>query len=195
VNEIQVSLRGNVATEPKQLHFDDGNSLTSFRLASNARWFDRDRREWIDRGTTYVSVNCRRAMGLNAIASVRKGQPVVVTGRLQEKSWSSNGQSGRSLTIEAETLGHDLSFGTTEFTRIVRTERNGTVGTRVDDHMAYLLAKESDGEQAGQAGRAATDVTGLVVLDDADGPEHEFDPEADLAAEELVAALSGSVVG
>jgi single-strand DNA-binding protein len=193
VNDIQVSLRGNVATEPKQLHFDDGNSLTSFRLASNARWFDRDRREWIDRGTTYVSVNCRRAMGLNAIASVRKGQPVVVTGRLQEKSWSSNGQSGRSLTIEAETLGHDLSFGTTEFTRIVRTERNGTVGARVDDQMAYLLAQEAAAEQVG---RDATDVTGLVVLDhDGEGPEHEYDPDADRAAEELVAALSGSVVG
>ena len=123
MNEIQVTLRGNVASEPRHVRFDDGNSLTSFRLASTARRFDRERQEWIDRGTTYVNVTCRKAMAVNAATSVRKGQPMVVTGKLTERYWSADGRSGQTLEIHAEGLGHDLSYGTAQFARIVRAER------------------------------------------------------------------------
>lgn len=123
MNEIQVTLRGNVATEPRHVRFDDGNTLTSFRLASTVRRYDRDRQEWVDRGTTYVNVTCRRAMATNAAASVHKGHPLVVTGKLTERFWSANGRTGQTLEIQADGLGHDLSYGTSQFARIVRAER------------------------------------------------------------------------
>jgi single-strand DNA-binding protein len=186
MNDIRVTLRGNVATEPKQLHFDDGNSITTFRLACNARRFDRGRQEWVDRGTTYVSVNCRRAMGLNAAGSLRKGQPVVVTGRLRERAWTANGRSGTSLQVEAETLGHDLSFGSTEFRRIVRTESAVTGSSREEEQMAETMARQAAEDEVSSG---ITDVTGLSVIEDGD----ELDPEFDLGpdeVEELVAELA-----
>jgi single-strand DNA-binding protein len=143
MNDIHVTLRGNVATAPKHLQFEDGNTLTSFRLASNSRYRDRERHEWVDRGTTYVTVNCRWAMAANVAGSVRKGHPVVVTGTLRERFWTSGERSGQSLVVEAVTIGHDLSYGTTDF---VRTER-----IRSDER---------------SAGQAATDVSDLTVLDD-----------------------------
>jgi single-strand DNA-binding protein len=160
MNEIQVSLRGNVASEPRHVRFDDGNTVTSFRLASTARRFDRERQEWVDRETTYVSVNCRRAMASNAATSVRKGHPVVVTGRLRERFWSANGRSGQSLEVEADMLGHDLSYGTTEFVRIVRAERIRSAEDKAGDELAYQLAEEA------VADRPPVDVSGLTDLGD-----------------------------
>jgi single-strand DNA-binding protein len=192
VNDIHVTLRGNVASEPRQMRFDDGGTVTSFRLASNSRRYDRVRREWVDRGTTYVSVTCRRAMALNAAASLLKGQPVVVTGRLRERFWSSNGRSGQTLEVDAETLGHDLSFGTTQFVRIVRAERVEPAKDREGDELAYLLAKEA-AEEAAQAGPA--DVTGLIVLDEAAGLDAGYDlgPEPEREDGELVTLLPDQV--
>jgi single-strand DNA-binding protein len=187
MNDIRVTLRGNVASEPRHVRFDDGNILTSFRLASTARYFDRDRREWVDRETTYMSVICRRAMASNAAASVRKGHPLVVTGKLRERFWSSNGRSGQSLEVEADTLGHDLAYGTTEFVRIVRAERVEKVQDPDGDKMAYLLAGDAEAEAAE---RSVTDVSGLTVLDDLDRAERDDEPGEDPDdADELIALL------
>jgi single-strand DNA-binding protein len=159
MNDIHVTLRGNVATTPKHLQFEDGNTLTSFRLASNSRYRDRERHEWVDRGTTYVTVNCRWAMAANVARSVRKGHPVVVTGTLRERFWTSGERSGQSLVVEAVTIGHDLSYGTSDFVRIARAERiqGGDPST----------------------GRAPVDVSGLTVLDDDEGALAAGDEEFD----------------
>lgn len=177
MNDIHVTLRGNVATEPRQMTFDDGNTVTSFRLASNARKFDRDRREWVNRGTTYVNVTCRRAMALNAEASIRKGQPVVVTGRLRERFWSANGRSGQSLEVEADTLGHDLSFGTTQFVRIVRAERVDRVSDPEGDELAYLVSNDA-GDSPGDL--MPTDLSDFPVLND-EVDQHD-EPDLDRGA-------------
>jgi len=123
MNDIQVVLRGNLASEPRSVRFDDGNSLTTFRLASTSSWFDREHNTWIDRSTTYVSVNCRRALAAGALQSLQKGHPVVVTGRLWERAWTKDERSGHSLEVEAETVGHDLTFGVCAFTRVPRAGR------------------------------------------------------------------------
>jgi single-strand DNA-binding protein len=189
MNDIHVTLRGNIATEPRQMRFDDGNALTSFRLASNSRRFDRERQVWVDRGTTYLNVTCRRAMALNAGASLHKGQPVVVTGRLWERFWSSNGRSGTSLEVIAETLGHDLSFGTTEFARVIRTQRVEHSTDRSEDEMAYMVT--TDAENEGLV-HHLTDVTGLTVLEDADD-ETGYRPEPAPEVPEFVTELPDPV--
>jgi single-strand DNA-binding protein len=193
MNDIQVTLRGNVASDPRHVRFDDGNTLTSFRLASNPRYFDRDRGEWVDRETTYVTVICRKAMASNAAASVRKGHPMVVTGKLRERFWSSsNGRSGQSLEIDAATLGHDLSYGTSEFVRIVRAERVEKVKDLDGDKTAYLIARHADDEAVH---RPIADVSGLTVLDDPDDSDPVHDPDDDPDdADELISMLPESVV-
>jgi single-strand DNA-binding protein len=191
MNDIQVTLRGNVASEPRHVRFDDGNTLTSFRLASTARYFDRERREWVDRDTTYVSVICRKAMASNAASSVRKGHPVVVTGKLRERFWSSNGRSGQSLEIDAVTLGHDLTYGTTEFVRIVRAERV-EVKDPEGDKMAYLAARAAADEAATGS---ITDVSGFTVLEDPEESDraHGSDDDPD-DPDELIAMLPDAAV-
>lgn len=186
MNEIQVTLRGNVASDPRYVRFDDGNVLTSFRLASTVRRFDRDRQEWVDRGTTFVNVTCRRAMAVNAATSVRKGQPMVVTGRLTERFWSAKGRSGQTLEIQADGLGHDLTYGTSQFARIARAE------PRVPIDVSSLAVAEDEDESDGDEGldrglvsdlvgvQGAETLQGAEILDgseilDGDDPDRRLD--------------------
>lgn len=164
MNEIQVTVRGNVATEPRQVRFDDGNVLTSFRVASNARYFDRERQEWIVRGTTYLTVICRKSLAVNVAGCVRKGQPIVAAGRLRDRAWTTTeGERRTSVEIDADTLGHDLSYGTTDFVRVVRAERVRTAEEQAEDELADRVARDAqDG--------SAVDVSALHVLDDAPQP-------------------------
>jgi single-stranded DNA-binding protein len=155
MNEIRVTLRGNAATEPKQVRFPDGNTLTSFRLASTARRYDGQTQEWVDQGTTYVNVTCRKAMAANAAASVHKGQPLLVTGRLWERHWTKEERSGRSLELQAEGLGHDLTYGTAEFARLVRAERRG--GAPIDVSGLEVVDDHGGGADSDRSGRDAGD--------------------------------------
>jgi single-strand DNA-binding protein len=179
MNEIQVTVRGNVASEPRQISFDDGNILTNFRLASNARYFDRTRQEWVDRGTTFVSVICRRALAANVSSSVTKGNPVVVTGRLRDRLWTSNDRSGRTLEIEADTLGHDLSYGTTAFVRIVRTESVRTAQQQAEDDLAYQVVEETREAQEAPSAGEPLDVSAFAELDEENPDDEELDEELD----------------
>jgi single-strand DNA-binding protein len=180
MNEIQVTLRGNVASEPRHVRFDDGNALTSFRLASTVRRFDRDRQEWVDRGTTYVNVTCRRAMAANAANSVHKGQPMVVTGRLTERFWSANGRSGQSLEIHADGLGHDLSFGTAEFARVASADRKVLVDVSA---LAEVDGEVVDADEPFDRGAAMDDcevVDGTELMDEGVTDEGADDRRLDL---------------
>ncbi|HST82052.1 MAG TPA: single-stranded DNA-binding protein [Kineosporiaceae bacterium] len=175
MNEIQVTLRGNVASEPRHVRFDDGNSLTSFRLASTVRRYDRERQEWVDRGTTYVNVTCRKAMAVNAATSVRKGQPMVVTGKLTERYWSANGRSGQTLEIHAEGLGHDLSYGTAEFARIVRAERRSLTDVSSLPVLAEAALDSDDVLDHHEMAVAIDVVDGTEMVDEGEVPVQRLD--------------------
>lgn len=175
MNEIQVTLRGNVASDPRYVRFDDGNILTSFRLASTVRRFDRDRQEWVDRGTTFVNVTCRRAMAANAASSVHKGQPMVVTGKLTERYWSANGRSGQTLEIQADGLGHDLTYGTSQFARMVRAEPRTPIDvsglTVVEDG---VVLEGDEGLDPGLAEDIDV-VDGTEMMDEGEEPDRSLD--------------------
>ena len=57
-------------------------------------------------------------MAMNASASLRKGDPVIVWGKLKSRTWTdTHGQRHRIIDIEADTICHDTSMGWTHFLR------------------------------------------------------------------------------
>ncbi|WP_460773508.1 single-stranded DNA-binding protein [Microbacterium sp. GXF7504] len=111
-----VTVVGNVGGTPERRQTPAG-PVTSFRLGSTHRRLDRQSGEWVDDYTNWFSVNVWRALGQHAFASLRKGDRVLVTGRLRAREWETDAKRGVSLEIDASALGHDLLWGTTEFTR------------------------------------------------------------------------------
>jgi single-strand DNA-binding protein len=118
MNETMVTLVGHVATEPALRITTGGARVTSFRLASTERRFDKGVNDWRDAYTTFFTVTTWRTMAENVCSSVKKGQPVVVHGRLRDSSYEGkDGQWRTVLEVEAFALGHDLSRGVSDFTK------------------------------------------------------------------------------
>ncbi len=117
MNETLVTVAGNVAAEPRSRVTAAGVRVASFRLASTERRYNKELQAWRDGETVYYTVTCWRSMAENAAESVQKGQPMVVHGRLRVSSYEKDGQARTSVEIEARSLGHDITWGVSKFTK------------------------------------------------------------------------------
>ena len=114
-----ITVTGLVATTPRHLVTQDGLPITSFRMAASHRRFDRTANKWVDGETNWFTVTAFRQLAINAAGSISKGERVLVTGKLRVRDWDNGERAGTSVEIEAEALGHDLTWGTSTFMRTV----------------------------------------------------------------------------
>lgn len=109
-----ITITGNIATEPER-RGSGGTPIASFRLASTQRRIDNESGKWVDSHTNWYTVSAFRQLAVHALQSLHKGQRVIVTGRLKVRTWENASGKGTSVDIDAEAIGHDLLWGTTEF--------------------------------------------------------------------------------
>lgn len=146
MNDIQVTIVGNVCTDPNTNPTSAGVPRTSFRVASNPRRLKDG--VWVDGDPTYVTVICFRSLAENSAASLQKGDPVIVTGKLRTREWTGERQ-GISVEVDAASIGFDLARGTAAF---AKTRRENPWADGLDPLDAELVAK------AVQAGLSAASV-------------------------------------
>jgi len=115
----QITIAGLVATTPRHLVTQDGLPITSFRLAASHRKFDRTQNKWVDGDTNWFTITAFRQLAINAAGSVNKGDRVVVCGKLKVRDWDNGERAGTSVEVEVDSLGHDLTWGSSVFTRTV----------------------------------------------------------------------------
>lgn len=116
-----------------------GVNVVNFRVASTPRI--KRKGEWMDGQTTWYAVSAWRALADNVNASVKKGDAVVVHGRLRTESWErEDGQVSTTLLVEASMVGHDLCRGTSSFVRAPRPERPEH---DVHDELAHIIAEQA----------------------------------------------------
>lgn len=130
-----ISVTGLVATTPKHVVTATGLSITSFRFASTQRKYDKTEQKWVDGETNWYTVATFRQLATNVVASIQKGQRVIITGRLRVREWATEEKHGTNVEIDADAVGHDLSWGTTVFTRSTSTavaEAEGAEGAGTD---------------------------------------------------------------
>ncbi|WP_193104121.1 single-stranded DNA-binding protein [Brachybacterium sp. FME24] len=122
MRDIHTTLMGNATADPSERLQSDGSVTAIVRMAVTGRYYDSAKSDFIDRKTEFITVFARRALARNLLKSISKGQPLVVTGRLGSSEWTAEDGAVRySLTLQAEAIGHDLTFGTTTFTRPLKT--------------------------------------------------------------------------
>lgn len=69
----------------------------------------------------WYTVSSYRQLALNIVASVHKGDRVLVTGRLRIREWGDGEKRGLNIDLDADALGHDLSWGKSAFTRSIHS--------------------------------------------------------------------------
>lgn len=163
-----ITLTGIVGTEPRAITTSEGLAITSFRLASTQRRFDKANEKWVDGETNWYSITTFRQLATNAAVSVKKGERILVTGRLRIRDWESNDKSGTNIEIDADALGHDLSWGTAAFSR-------GAGSTPADSSAPSDSAAPSGSNAPSKSAAPSGAVSGLPS--DADSlPEAEVAP-------------------
>lgn len=120
----EIALAGNLTRDPELKFTLGGRSIASFGVAENRRWKDNDG-EWQE-AVTYWNVQAWGELGENVAQSLKKGDRVVVRGRIEIRQYETDDGEKRSITeITAYNVGPDLSYATAEVTKIERYKQEG----------------------------------------------------------------------
>jgi single-strand DNA-binding protein len=162
-----ITVRGFVASEIRSSTTPGGVATASFRLGSTDRRYDRASSTWVDGNTNWFTVQGYRQLAGNIGCSIKKGQRVIIVGRLKMRSWEKDGRIYHVAEIDAESVGHDLMWGSANF---IRTAGNS----------AQPGAEQ--GQQSPATGAGEGLVPGTEDPEDA-GDRGEDDENSDPAAE------------
>lgn len=115
-----VTLVGNCTRDPELRFTSSGQAVATFGLAVNRRWQNRQTNEWEEQ-VSFFDVTCWQQMAENVAESVTKGTRVVVSGRLDQRSWETQDGDKRSkIEVVADEVAPSLRYATAQ---VVRNER------------------------------------------------------------------------
>jgi len=166
MNDVQMTIAGNVVDEPRMRMTKNNHAVTTFRVASTSRRFDREQECFVDQDTLFVTVTCWRALAENAHESLHKGQPIVVTGRYYSREYTVNEQPRVAYELEATAMGHNLIRGVTTFSKKTRSR-----SPQVEVDEGGMPAEASDEWLAKAEAEAEVEVGLDAGLEAADGLE------------------------
>jgi single-strand DNA-binding protein len=126
--ETTLTVSGNLTANPKPGVTPTGAAFAKLRVASTARFFDRGEGAWRDGKTIFLDVTCWRRLGENVLATLERGDSVMITGRLRQRSYDDAQGTRHSVTdLEADSVGPDLSRYAAQ---LVRTSTTPAAGDR-----------------------------------------------------------------
>lgn len=112
-----ITFAGNISKDP-----DVNGQTIRFNVAINHNRFNKQTNQWEKLPSTWMFVKAFGTLATNAYQSLHKGDPVIVNGTLHTEEWvDDNGQQHSMQVVYADTLGHDLNRGVTQFRSNQRT--------------------------------------------------------------------------
>jgi single-strand DNA-binding protein len=108
--DTYLTVHGNLVADPDQRSTASGTTVVHFRIASSGRRFDKATGEFRDGDTMFMEVSCWRTLAGNVMATLRKGDSVVVLGRLLHRTYDDKQGNRRSVhELDAIAVGPDLA--------------------------------------------------------------------------------------
>ncbi len=121
-----VTVVGNVTRDPELRFTNTGQAVASFGLAVNRRWQNRATNDWEEQ-TSFFDITCWAKMAENVGESIHKGARVLVSGRLEQRSWQTEQGDKRSkIEIVADEIGPSLRWATASVRKNDRGEGGGS---------------------------------------------------------------------
>jgi single-strand DNA-binding protein len=123
-----ITISGNITRDPEMRYTPSGVSKLSFGVAVNRSWRNQQTQEWEEQ-TSFFNVVAWRQLAENAGASLAKGTRVVVSGRLEQRSWETEQGEKRSIVeVVADDIAPSLRFATAEIHKVERSGPGGDGG-------------------------------------------------------------------
>ncbi|WP_432484926.1 single-stranded DNA-binding protein [Kineococcus esterisolvens] len=124
--ETVITLVGNLTNDPELRFTPSGAAVANFTVASTPRTFDRQSNEWKDGETLFMRCAIWREAAENVAESLTRGTRVVVTGRLQSRTFDTKeGEKRTVIEMQVDEVGPSLRYATA---KVNKTSRGGGGG-------------------------------------------------------------------
>jgi single-strand DNA-binding protein len=121
-----ITVIGNVTRDPELRYTGGSQTVTTFGVAVNRRWQNRQSQEW-EESTSFFDIVCWGTLAENVADSLSKGTRVLITGRLEQRSWETQeGEKRSKIEIVADEVGPSLRWAIARAEKVDR--RNGQGG-------------------------------------------------------------------
>lgn len=136
-----VTLVGNVTRDPELRYTPNGQTVASFGLAVNRRWQNRQTQEWEEQ-VSFFDIKAWAGLAENIAESIPRGTRVIVTGRLEQRSWETdNGEKRSKVEVVADEVAPSLRWATAQVQKIERDQASRPTSNTTAQAAAY------DGEE------------------------------------------------
>ncbi|CAI38247.1 single-stranded DNA-binding protein [Corynebacterium jeikeium] len=127
--DTQITVVGNIVADPELRYTPNGAAVANFRVASTPRRYDQQAGQFVDGEPLFLTCNVWRQPAENVANSLSKGDRVIVTGRLRQRSYDDrNGERRTVFEIEVEEVGPSLRFATADINKSFRGGGQGGQG-------------------------------------------------------------------
>ncbi|WP_432541500.1 single-stranded DNA-binding protein [Kineococcus sp. SYSU DK002] len=124
--ETVITLIGNLTNDPELRFTPSGAAVANFTVASTPRTFDRQSNEWKDGETLFMRCAIWREAAENVAESLTRGSRVIVTGRLQSRTFDTKeGEKRTVIEMQVDEVGPSLRYATA---KVNKTSRGGSGG-------------------------------------------------------------------
>jgi single-strand DNA-binding protein len=122
VGETTITIVGNLTADPEVRFTESGTAVASFTIASTPRTFDKNSGTWKDGAALFMRCSAWRDLGEHVGDSLTKGQRVIATGRLKQRSYEDREGVKRTVVeLDVEEVGPSLRFATAKAVKATRT--------------------------------------------------------------------------
>ena len=168
---IEVTVQGTVATAPVLTRQEGKKPYCRFRVA--ASYGQMVSGSWVNYDTLWFTAKAWGDLAEHLAQSFKRGDPVILCGRLGEDHWMRSGQRVSSMVLHLHCAGHDLTRGEAHYTKVVIIHDKAG-----DSGEAQLAAQRAGGAQAGpQAMSGPETMSAPEVISGPDIPGADSAPE------------------
>ena len=113
--ETPITVVGNLVADPELKYLPNGAAVANFRVASTPRNYDKNTNQWVDGDALFMACNVWRQAAENVANSLGKGDRVIVTGRLRQRSFENReGDKRTVIELEVDEVGPALKYATAQ---------------------------------------------------------------------------------
>lgn len=124
--DIPITVVGNIVADPELRFIQNGAAVANFRVASTPRRYDAQAGQYVDGEAVFLTCNVWRQAAENVAETLHKGDRVIVTGRLRQRSYEDkNGERRTVMEVEVDEVGPSLRFATAQVNKVSRAGGQG----------------------------------------------------------------------